>query len=1352
MKNKSTSVNLLNALLLAAVVGLPTYWVARPLSGQAAQTGRTVTGAVTSPHLSALSGGALATPLRDSENRRVMPQILQTLPLAFAENRGQADARAVFLVQGRDTLVWFTPQGLTLALMQHGGEQLMRANSNARQRYNLKLDFIGANPAALPVGKGVATAQMSYFTGLPPNWRTGIQTYSSIIYPNLWPGIDLVYSGTTNRLKYEFIVKPGADPKQIRLSYRGANAPLTVSPQGQLEIPTPFGVIHDDKPTSSQEGGKPIKTEFALHEGVGDGGQQYGFKLGKYDKRKTLVIDPAILVYSGFIGGGGDDEGHAVAVDSNGYAYVTGVTTSAQTTFPELAGPDVTSNGRSDAFIAKLKTDGSGLVYAGYIGGDGDDAGHGIAVDAAGNAYVTGWTSSTQGSFPVVGALGPTFKGAVDAFVAKINPSGTALSYCGYIGGDDEDEGLGIAVDASGRAYVTGLTASTEATFPKLIGPGLLFKGAVDAFVARVKSDGSGLDYAGYLGGSGDDQARGVAVDASGNAYVAGLTTSTEKSFLMTGALGPVFKGGTDAFIAKINAAGSGVSYSGFIGGSGMDEAYGIALDSAGSAYITGRTSSTEATFPNLVGPKLTFNGGIDAFVAKINPAGSALSYAGYIGGTGDDEGFGIAVDSAGNAYVTGRTTSGEATFPKANAFDLTLNGASDGFLAKVNPSGSALSYAGYLGGNGLEEGFGAAVNGLRQVYVTGRSTSADNSFPPTAGSGLTFGGASDAFVTRVDDSSVVCQALNITPAALPTGTLGVTFNQTLTGSGGTAPYSFTIISGAPPTALALSSSGAFSGAATQAGNFTFTVMVTDATGCTGTKGYTLIISGCPAITVNPASLPASTAFTFYSQNITASGGASPYSFNVSAGTLPAGLTLTAGGLLSGAPTIAGTFNVTLRATDKGACFAERPYTLTITANPGLMFYPLPAPVRALETRSGFSGCANPGNPINAGATTILVVRGDCTGIPANAAAITGNITVVPSGPGFLTLFPGSAPQPQVANSNFGTNEITNNVFTVGLGATGPEAGAFRIFASATTHVIVDVTGYYAPPTVSGLYFHPLPSPVRLLQTFPGQTGCFMNGSQQLQGTNDPNANPALDLAVEGRGAGLPSPCNNLPGDAVMLVGNATTVFPTAPFGSGYLTIYPSDATRPTVASSNYGSGDIINGPFAVKLGTDGKFKVYTFSTTHLVIDILGYYSASANDVNGAGLLFTPLPSPARLLETRPDFPGLPLAGCFRPNVPLNGAQIYTQQGRNICTVPNVARALVGNVTVINPTAGGFLTFWPSDALVQPTVATSNFPFPVLFGYNRHYIVGLGAGDGAFKMYSQFQADLIVDISGYFAP
>ncbi len=598
------------------------------------------------------------------------------------------------------------------------------------------------------------------------------------------------------------------------------------------------------------------------------------------------------------------------------------------------------------------------------------------------------------------------------------------------------------------------------------------------------------------------------------------------------------------------------------------------------------------------------------------------------------------------------------------------------------------------------------------------------------------------------------CPTIDLAPATLPGGTAGTPYSQLLTASGGALPYVFTLVIGELPGGIAISANGQLSGTPTTFGTFNFTIKVTDANNCVGEQSYTQVISpACGTITLNPSTLPNGFVGTEYNQTLTASGGTPPYTFTVSAGAPPGGVTLSTGGVLAGTPATQSTFPFTVRARDANGCFSERSFMLHISGN-GLMFYPLPSPVRLLDTRSGFSGCTIGIGALAAGSTRTQPARTACSTIPANATAIIGNITVVPSRPGYLTLFPGNSIQPTVANSNFTAGEVTNNFFTVGLNT---EDGAFKIFTSATTDVIIDLTGYYAPPSPNGLFYHPLPSPVRLVETRAGQTGCFQPA--QLQGTNNPNDDPALDLQVQGRSPGLSSACNAIPNDAVVLVGNATTVLPNAPLGFGYLTIYPSDAARPTVASSNYATNDVINGPFAVKLGADGKFKIYTFSTTDLVVDISGYYSASASDANGEGLLFNPLSQPMRLLETRLDFPGFPLTGCYRTKSPIQGLpNIRTQQAWGACldqpplTIPETARALVGNATVLNPMNAGFLTFFPGNVTTAPTVATSNYPFPVVFGYNRHYYVGLSPMDGTFRMLAQFTTDLIVDVSGYFAP
>jgi hypothetical protein len=575
---------------------------------------------------------------------------------------------------------------------------------------------------------------------------------------------------------------------------------------------------------------------------------------------------------------------------------------------------------------------------------------------------------------------------------------------------------------------------------------------------------------------------------------------------------------------------------------------------------------------------------------------------------------------------------------------------------------------------------------------------------------------------------SVGCPTLTLTPAgpALPGGTAGMAYAQNITASGGSAPYNFSITAGALPSGLTLSTNGLLSGTPTASGDFNFTVGATDANGCSISQSYSLAI-GCQPVTVNPATLANGFVGTSYNQTLTAAGGTAPYSFTVSTGALPGGLTLATGGGLTGTPATQATFNFTIRATDANGCFGERGYTVIVSGS-GLMFYPLPAPVRLLDTRPGASpnACSQPNAPIPGGTSRTQAARSFC-GLPANAQALTGNITTVESGGGYLTLYPSNAAQPLVANSNYGPNEILNNVFTVGLG-TGD--GAFKIFVTSDTDVVIDVTGYYAPPGTGGLFFHPLPKPIRLLETRAGFGGCNTPGVALPE-----NA----DTTQNGR---LSCDGVTIPDTALALTGNATTVNP----GNGFLTLFPADATRPLVANSNYLAGQVMNAPFTVGLSAAGEFKIYPFTSTDLVIDVLGYYSAEALDVNGAGLLLTPLPKPVRLLETRPVF-----TGCYTPNAPLLAGSTRTQPARGGCdgvTIAANALALVGNATVVN-NAAGYLTFWPSTA-AQPTVATSNFTAGQVF--NRHFTAGLGAGDGAFNIFTFQQTDLVIDLSGYFAP
>ena len=491
---------------------------------------------------------------------------------------------------------------------------------------------------------------------------------------------------------------------------------------------------------------------------------------------------------------------------------------------------------------------------------------------------------------------------------------------------------------------------------------------------------------------------------------------------------------------------------------------------------------------------------------------------------------------------------------------------------------------------------------------------------------------------------------------------------------------------------------------------------------------------GCQAILISPSSLPNGTVGVNYpSQIFNAAGGTAPYSLIVTSGALPTGLNLV-GDTLSGTPTGAGTFNFTITATDNVGCQGMRGYVVTVSPSGGiggLQFYPLAHPVRLLDTRAGQPGCDAPGAMIPGGNLRTQTAAGrTCDGltIPANAKALTGNVTtVLPGSGGFLTLYPSDVTRPLVANSNFAANQVLNNVFTVGLGAAD---GAFNIYVATTTDVVVDITGYYAPPSISGLYFHPLPHPVRLLDTRVGATACFTPGTLLTASS-----------AITQLGTTI---CDGvvIPGGALALVGNATAVNPQS---NGNLRLFPANATLPLVASSNFQTGINMNAPFTVGLSPSGQFTIYTTATTDLVVDVLGYYSTQLNDSNGQGLLFNSLPTPVRLLDTR----SAGASGCSTPGAQMSGGIEYLQPATGACTgIPVAAKAVVGNATTVNASANGFLRFWPSDA-GQPNVATSNYRSGIVF--NRHFTVGLGT-DGAFKRLSSSTTDLVIDLSGYFAP
>jgi hypothetical protein len=511
---------------------------------------------------------------------------------------------------------------------------------------------------------------------------------------------------------------------------------------------------------------------------------EVSFETAPYDRTLPLIIDP-VLSYSTYLGGSDMDYANGIAVDSSGNAYVTGYT--ASTNFP-LANPEQSSPGGGtcsdgvdtiacfDAFVTKLNPAGTALVYSTYLGGSDEDYGTRIALDANGDAYVTGYTNSTD--FPVQNALQSENAGGYDAFVTELSADGASLLYSTYWGGSLDDMGTGIAVDSSGNAYVSGYTASPD--FP--INPGALqtnYGGGVhNGFVVKFNSGGAQLGYSTFLGGSGDDYAYGVAVDSAGDAYVTGATYST--NFPTVNAFQPNYAGGLcgtapstfpcyDAFVAKLNPAGAALIFSTYLGGTGSDYGYAIALDGSSNAYLTGYTTSTN--FPTTPGAfQQIFGGSYDAFVAKLNGAGSTLVYSTYLGGAGTEVGYDVAVDSSGRAFVTGYNYGG--AFPTVCPLQAQNAGFYDAFISVLNATGSSLAFSTYLGGSLDEEGYGIALDPSGNAYVTGGTFSLD--FPITPGSYQPSyaGGPYDAFVAEV--SLVPSPCLSISPPSYQFGNQAV--------------------------------------------------------------------------------------------------------------------------------------------------------------------------------------------------------------------------------------------------------------------------------------------------------------------------------------------------------------------------------------------------------------------------------------------------------------------------------------------------------------------------------------------------------------------------------------------------
>jgi hypothetical protein len=714
-----------------------------------------------------------------------LPASYAGLPLSFEMNQGQTHDRVKFLARAGGYLLFLTPTEAVMALDNPEGRRRGKENREERAgtedkqprppRSIVRMQLVGGNPAPQIDGLEELATSTNYFSGSDPaQWRTAVPSYARVRYGQVYPGIDMVYYGNRRQLEYDFVVAPGADPSVVQLAFKGIEN-FEISRMGDLLLHTSRGDIRQSKPVAYQESNGTREEVDVNYTPLS--GNRVGFQVGNYDPTRTLIIDP-VLVYSTYLGGSGFDQGYSIAVDSLGSAYVTGRT--AATDFPITAGAFQTNYGGGDAYIAKLNPAGTALVYSTYLNGA---SGNSIAVDSAGSAYITG--EAGPPNFPTTPGTFRTSPMGFDTFVTKLNPAGTALVYSARFGGNFDDFGRGIALDDAGNAFITGWTVCRARTcsFPTINAFQANYAGGNnDAFVTKINSSGSALIYSTYLGGGAilngtDDWGEGIAVDSAGSAYVTGYTYSPD--FPVSPGAYDTTREGLDAFVTKFAPDGTSLIYSTFIGGPSREQGQGIAVDTGGNAYVTGSTESSDNPFtPQYDGFPVTTGafqsrGSFDAFVTKLNPKGSGLVYSTYLGGkAGVDRGWGIAVDNAGSAYVIGDTTSTD--FPTANPIQRVYGGgARDAFITRLNPPGSALDHSTFLGGSLSDEGRGLALNDGGDIFATGDTSSDDfptaNPLQGTNGGG--FSSHDDAFVLKLGSGILPSPTPTVTPTPTPTAT-----------------------------------------------------------------------------------------------------------------------------------------------------------------------------------------------------------------------------------------------------------------------------------------------------------------------------------------------------------------------------------------------------------------------------------------------------------------------------------------------------------------------------------------------------------------------------------------------------
>jgi hypothetical protein len=643
------------------------------------------------------------------------------VPFSFEPNRGQVKTGVDFIARGPGYLFLLDSTQATMQLTSTEGRSAA-----------IRIDILGGNDSSKCDAMSKRSGESNYFIGNEPaSWIRNVPQFTRVQCSSVYPGIDVVYYGNERKLEYDFVVSPGADPEQISLRFLGADG-LSIDSEGDIVLEIDGRTIRQHRPHvyQTETDGKRKNVPAAYRR---TGRATVAFDLGRYDRAKPLIIDP-VVVYSTYLGGSGTDYVDGLAVDAAGNVYVGGFTNSGN--FPVLGAFQSKRATVYDVFVTKLTASGS-LVYSTYLGGDYLDYISAVAVDSSGSVYITGQTASSN--FPLQNPLQNVRRGATDAFITKLTPSGSGLVFSTYFGGTSHDYSFDIGLDAANNIHICGYTASID--FPTLNPVQAVKKSGNEGFLTKLNSSATAIVYSTYLGGNGADYANGLTLDTAGNVYVLGDTAAAD--FPVRNAVQPTRGGGIDGFVAKFTPSGS-MSFATYVGGSGSDAIRSAYIDPAGNIYATGETTSTNLP---VVQPFQANNGGsVDAFLFKLNASATAFELMTYFGGSGEEEPIRLVADASGQIFIVGVTAS--TNLPVANATQATSGGGRDAFVAQFNPSLSTLLFGTYLGGTGDDYGGEIVIDGAGNLIVAGYTQSTNfptmQPFQPFSAGGI------DAFVSKL--------------------------------------------------------------------------------------------------------------------------------------------------------------------------------------------------------------------------------------------------------------------------------------------------------------------------------------------------------------------------------------------------------------------------------------------------------------------------------------------------------------------------------------------------------------------------------------------------------------------------